>query len=192
MNRKRLGYALERALTGLLEQRRKQPRPCGAVEIPLIGAVAIYTDAGVEEAAYAIVDAMNRQAQWDREKPLPWLPSLPLDELNIREMLNTTIREGEDGWRLYLGSYAWSLRQAWWDPDHPGFKEFIAGMLSSPKCPGVLQVNPILLDKFRCQPLPGFNDETMCWERRLMPKSEGIPAKAPPAGPARAETGLAR
>ena len=118
MNRKRLGYALERALTGLLEQRRKQPRPCGAVEIPLIGAVAIYSDT-VEDAGYAIVRALERQTRWDQEKPEPWLPSLPLDELDIREMLNTTIRKVEDGWRLYLGSYAWSLRQAWWDPDHP-------------------------------------------------------------------------
>jgi hypothetical protein len=36
-------------------------------------------------------------------------------------------------------------------------------------------VNPILLDKFRCQPLPGFNDATLCWDPNLMP-----PAKAPP------------
>jgi hypothetical protein len=178
MSRK-LGNALEKALTGLLEQRRKQPKPCGAIEIPLIGAVAIYSDKGVEDAGYAIVRALERQARWDQEKPEPWLPSLPLDDASIRKFLNTSIKEAEDGWLLYLAYYAWSLRQAWWGPDHPGFKEFIIGILSSPKCPGVFRVNPIL-DKFRSQPLPGFNDETLCWDRRLMPKSEEIPAKAAP------------
>jgi hypothetical protein len=53
MNRK-LGNALEKALTNLIEQRRKQPvTPCGGVEIPLIGVVAIYNDKGAEDAREA-------------------------------------------------------------------------------------------------------------------------------------------
>jgi hypothetical protein len=191
MNRKLLGAALEKALTNLIEQRRKQPlTPCGGVEIPLIGVIAIYNDKGVEDAKEVIVRALERQAQWEREKPLAWLPSLPLDETGIGE-LNAEIKKPEDTWLFLLGNYAWSLRQAWWDPAHPGFNDFVAGRLASPKCDWT-STAATALEKVRPKPLPGFNDETMCWERRLMPKSEEIPAKTPPAGSTRVETGLAR
>jgi hypothetical protein len=132
----------------------------------------------------------RRQAQWEREKPEPWLPSLPPDEAGIAG-LNVEIKKPEDIWLFLLSNYAWSLRQAWWDPAHPGFGDFVAGRLASPKCDWSLKT-AIALKEVRPKPLPGFNDETNCWERRVMPKSEEIPAKAPPAGPARAETGLAR
>ena len=188
MNRKVLGAALEKALTNLIEQRRKQPAtPCGGVEIPLIGVIAIYNDKGAEDAKEVIVRVLERQAQWEREKPLAWLPSLPPDEAGIAELANTKIEKPEDVWLFLLSNYAWSLRQAWWDPAHPGFNDFVAGRLASPKCDWSL-TTAIALKEVQPKPLPGLNDETNCWER----ESEEIPAKAPPAGSTRVETGLAR
>ena len=181
MNRNLLGNALEKALTGLIEQRRKQPATCcGAVEIPLIGVVMIYNDAGVEEAKHAIVNAMNAQTRWDREKPLPWLPSLPIDPSSI-DKLNVHIKKPDDAWLLLLCGYAFSLRQASWDPTHPGFDDFVAGVLASPQC--LWQLNTAAaLKGVRRKPLRGFNDKTKCWEKNLTPdqKCEEILARSPP------------
>jgi hypothetical protein len=171
MNRRSLGDALEKALTNLIEQRRKQPKPCGAVEIPLLGAVAIYTDADVKDAGYAIVRALERQAQWDKEKPPVGLPTLPIGQTEIAELINAR-GKFEDILLTMLGYYARSLRLAWWDRKHPGFEEFLAGLLASPECPLAFKINPVL-KTFQGEPLIGFNDEIDVPAREVTFRAKG-------------------
>jgi hypothetical protein len=196
MNRS-LGDALEKALTTLLKVRRDQEaatHPWSTVEVPLIGKRQVLTDADIETMQHTIVQAINTQARWDKEKPLPWLPSLPLNPADIRNLKHSEIRRAEDIWLLALAYYAESLHQEWWDPNHPSFKDFLSGVLAARCCPWQLR-EVAALKNVRRKPLQGLHDRTLCWSTRWMEWEEDCaesPTAEPPPDGAGNSTGLIR
>jgi hypothetical protein len=82
------------------------------------------------------------------------------------KLLNAETKKSDDIWLIVLAYYAESLRRLWWNPCHPGFNEFVAGLLASPQCPWHLQT-AAALSEVRRKPLPGLDDETLCWSADL-------------------------
>ena len=150
---------LEQALTNLIELRRRKGNGSDVVEAPIIGEV--YTAEDVESIKHKIALAVAAQIRWDMHKP-PALPALPLSLAQIRALMGVG-----DIWRHLLGLYAYSWRKAGWDPAHPGFDEFTAGLLASPRVPWFLK-NAKGLSEIKPKPLATLDDETFCWDPKQL------------------------
>jgi hypothetical protein len=148
--------SLEQVLTDLIELRRRKGNGSDVVEAPIIGEV--YTAEGVESIKRKITLAIAAQIRWDKHKP-PSLPALPLSLAQIRALMGS--------WRHLLALYAYSWRKAGWDPEHPPFDEFTAGLLASPRVPWYLK-NAVGLSEVKPKPLAALDDETFCWDPKQL------------------------
>jgi hypothetical protein len=151
---------LEQAITDFIAMRRRQTGVGIMDGIPLIGEAHVNEDD--EEIKRKIARACAAQIRWMLERP-PFLPSLPLSLAEITKIGHTKLDKSGDEWLHVLAYYAYSWRQAGWDPEHPPFAAFTSALLNSPHVPWHLHT-AAALSRIERKPLADFNNTALCWE----------------------------
>jgi hypothetical protein len=134
---------------------------------PLIG--GIYASGDAAAVKRLVYKALIARKSFAINRPLGSRPPpcpLPLHHDAIDRMLASPYPSS----RLQA-YYARSQKRSDWDPRHPAHDEFCDRLLWSPNCPLDLAQEGRGLP----EPLPGFDDETLCWFPPSPPADAAVP-----------------
>ncbi len=142
---------LENHIRGLFKSARKFPGRLAA-EIPVVGGIFL-PDFGVPPCLLQrVCKALCAREHFRQDAPA-WAPDLPLKWEACKEMA-----DDDDPRISAVGYYSVSLHGELWDPQHPPFCTFVAGLLASAHAPHHLRNDLSLQREFTPRPLEGLSD----------------------------------